>query len=49
MATDCLAPAGVYFGTNTGTLFANADEGDTGTIVQYLPAIPSVETLVVEV
>lgn len=49
MATDRLAPAGVYFGTNTGTLFASADEGDTWhSIAQHLPMISSVETLVVE-
>ncbi len=29
MATDRLEPAGVYFGTNSGTLFASADEGDS--------------------
>jgi len=49
MATDPLTPAGVYFGTGTGTLFASADEGESWTsIAQYLPAISSVETLVVE-
>jgi len=49
MATDELEPAGVYFGTNTGTLFASADEGESWTtIAQYLPAITSVETLVVD-
>jgi len=49
LATDRLAPAGVYFGTNTGALFASADEGDTwNAIAQHLPAILSVETLVVE-
>jgi hypothetical protein len=49
MATDRLEPAGVYFGTNTGTLFASADEGDSWRCVaQHLPAIFSVETLVVE-
>ena len=47
MATDRLEPAGVYFGTNTGTLFASADEGDSWTcIAQHLPTILSVETLV---
>jgi hypothetical protein len=47
MATDRLAPAGVYFGTNTGTLFASADEGDTwNCVAQHLPPILSVETLV---
>jgi photosystem II stability/assembly factor-like uncharacterized protein len=49
MATDRLEPAGVYFGTNTGTLFASADEGESWTpIAQHLPTICSVETLVVE-
>jgi photosystem II stability/assembly factor-like uncharacterized protein len=48
MATDTLAPAGVYFGTNTGALFASADEGDTwNCVAQHLPPILSVETLVV--
>jgi photosystem II stability/assembly factor-like uncharacterized protein len=47
MAADRLQPAGVYAGTNTGTLFASADEGDTWTsIAQHLPPILSVETLV---
>lgn len=49
LATDRLDPAGVYFGTNTGTLFASADEGDSWTcIAQHLPSILSVETLVLE-
>jgi hypothetical protein len=49
MATDRLEPAGVYFGTNTGALFASADEGDSWRCVaQHLPAIFSVETLVLE-
>ncbi len=49
MATDRLAPAGVYFGTNTGELFASADEGDSWRcITRYLPPIYSVETLVVD-
>ena len=49
MATDRLEPAGVYFGTGTGTLFASADEGDSWTpIAEHLPSISSVETLVVE-
>ncbi|MDX1540577.1 MAG: exo-alpha-sialidase [Geminicoccaceae bacterium] len=49
MATDRLEPAGVYFGTNTGTLFASADEGESWTcIAQHLPPVFSVETLVVE-
>jgi len=49
MATDGLEPAGVYFGTNTGELYASADEGDSwARIADYLPPIYSVETLVVD-
>ena len=49
MAADRLDPAGIYAGTNTGTLFASPDEGDTWTpIAQHLPVIASVETLVLE-
>ena len=49
MATDRLEPAGIYFGTSTGTLFASADEGDSWMpIAEHLPTISSVETLVVE-
>ncbi|WP_029349040.1 sialidase family protein [Bosea sp. 117] len=48
MATDRLEPAGVYFGTNSGALFASADEGEEwACIAQYLPTITSVETVVV--
>ena len=48
MAADRLDPAGIYAGTNTGTLFASADEGDSWSIIaQHLPQILSVETLVV--
>jgi hypothetical protein len=49
MATDRLSPAGVYFGTNTGMLYASADEGESWRcIAQHLPTISSVETLVVD-
>jgi photosystem II stability/assembly factor-like uncharacterized protein len=49
MATDRLDPAGVYFGTNGGALYASADEGDHWTcLAQALPPITSVETLVVD-
>ena len=49
MTTDKLDPAGVYFGTGTGTLFASTDEGDhLMTIAEHLPTITSVETLVVD-
>jgi photosystem II stability/assembly factor-like uncharacterized protein len=49
LATDRLEPAGVYFGTGSGALYASADEGDSWTCVaQHLPSVSSVETLVVE-
>lgn len=49
MTTDRLEPAGVYFGTGTGELFASRDEGESWEcIAQYLPAISSVETLVID-
>ncbi len=49
LATDTLEPAGVYFGTSTGTLYASADEGDSWTcIAQHLPSIASVQTLVID-
>ena len=48
MAADALEPAGIYAGTNTGTLYASADEGDTWScIAQHLPPILSVETMIV--
>lgn len=49
MATDRLAPAGVYFGSSSGALYASADEGDSwACIAEHLPTILSVETLVLE-
>jgi photosystem II stability/assembly factor-like uncharacterized protein len=49
LATDSLKPAGVYFGASTGAVYASADEGETWScIAENLPAISSVETLVVE-
>jgi photosystem II stability/assembly factor-like uncharacterized protein len=49
MASDPLEPAGLYFGTNTGALFASADEGESWScIAEHMPTITSVETLVVE-
>lgn len=49
MAMDRLEPAGVYFGTTSGALYASADEGERwNCIAQHLPSILSVETLVVE-
>jgi len=49
MATDLLDPAGVYFGTTGGAVFASADEGESWQpVAQHLPAIRAVETVVVE-
>ncbi len=46
MATDRVAPAGVYFGTNSGSVFASRDEGDSWTeIARHLPTVLCVETL----
>ena len=46
MATDRAEPAGIYFGTGSGALFASADEGDSwNCIAEHLPTISSVETL----
>ena len=49
LATDSMDPAGVYFGTGSGEVYASADEGDSWTcIARHLPTISSVETLVIE-
>jgi photosystem II stability/assembly factor-like uncharacterized protein len=49
MATDRLDPAGVYFGSSGGALFASADEGESwDCIAQHLPSILSIETLVID-
>ncbi|MDE3239731.1 MAG: exo-alpha-sialidase [Paracoccaceae bacterium] len=46
MATDRADPAGVYFGTNSGSVFASRDEGETwDEIARHLPTILSVEVL----
>ena len=46
MAVDREDTAGVYFGTNSGSIFATADEGDSWSeVAHHLPTILSVETL----
>ena len=46
MAGDARDPAGVYFGTNSGSVFASRDEGETwAEIARHLPTILSVEAL----
>ena len=47
MSADSLEPAGVYFGTGTGELFASADEGESWQeLSRYLPPIYSVRAAV---
>ncbi len=49
LAVDRLEPAGVYFGTGSGEVYASRDEGETWErIAQHLPSISSVETMVIE-
>lgn len=46
MATDGRDPAGVYFGTNSGSVFASADEGATwAEVARHLPTVLCVEVL----
>jgi hypothetical protein len=47
MSTDSLEPAGVYFGTNTGHIYASADAGDSWRrIIAELPPVSSVHATV---
>ncbi len=44
MATDRCDTAGVYFGTNSGSVFASIDEGETwDEVARHLPTVLSVE------
>ncbi|MGV8987137.1 MAG: WD40/YVTN/BNR-like repeat-containing protein [Cypionkella sp.] len=46
MGGDAREPAGVYFGTNSGSVFASRDEGETwDEIARHLPTILAVEVL----
>ena len=46
MARDTADPAGIYFGTNTGSIFASFDDGDHWLeIAEHLPTVLSVEAL----
>ncbi|WP_227270426.1 WD40/YVTN/BNR-like repeat-containing protein [Roseobacter weihaiensis] len=46
MAGDTHDPAGIYFGTNSGSIFASQDEGDSWSeIARHLPTILGVEVL----
>jgi hypothetical protein len=47
MATDLCPKAGVYFGTNSGSVYASFDDGENWMeIAQHLPTVLSVETIV---
>jgi photosystem II stability/assembly factor-like uncharacterized protein len=47
MATDTHKSAGIYFGTNTGKLFASRDDGDGWyTLADNLPPVTSVSAAV---
>ncbi|WP_348524154.1 hypothetical protein [Phaeobacter sp. J2-8] len=46
MATDGSSPAGVYFGTKSGSIFANFSAGDSWSeIARHLPTVLCVEVL----
>jgi len=46
MGGDRRDPAGIYFGTNSGSVFASTDEGDTWQeIARHMPTILAVEVL----
>jgi len=46
MAGDTRDPAGIYFGTNSGSVFASLDEGDSWQeIARHLPTILAVEVV----
>ena len=46
MSGDAGDPAGIYFGTNSGSVFASADEGETwDEVARHLPTILCVEAL----
>lgn len=46
MAGDAREPAGLYFGTNSGSVFASFDEGDNwDEIARHLPTILAVEVM----
>lgn len=46
MAVDAGEPAGVYFGTNSGSVFASLDEGESWEeIARHLPTVLAVEVM----
>lgn len=48
MGVDALEPAGVYFGAQSGQLFASSDEGESWTeVASFLPSIAAVDAAVI--
>ena len=46
MAGDTAEPAGIYFGTNSGSVFASADEGENWQeIARHLPTVLALEAM----
>lgn len=46
MTTDTQVPAGVYFGTNSGSVFASTDEGESWIeVARHLPTVLCVEAV----
>lgn len=46
MTNDLETPAGVYFGTNSGSVFASRDEGETwAEVARHLPTVLCVEAM----
>lgn len=46
MAGDTAEPAGIYFGTNSGSVFASTDEGESWQeIARHLPTVLAVEAM----
>ncbi len=46
MAGDIAEPAGVYFGTNSGSVFASTDEGESwDEVARHLPTVLGVEVM----
>jgi photosystem II stability/assembly factor-like uncharacterized protein len=49
LATDKLTPAGVYFGTSSGSLYVSPDEGESWSrVAEHMPPITSVETMMID-
>jgi len=49
MAVDPLEPAGVYFGTSNGQIYASRNEGESFTaLADYLPPVWGIETAIIE-